>query len=142
MFREQHNPKIPELNLVPLMDVLMTVLTFFLILTMSFTNQSLNNLELPGLEGGKSKSGQLPPNIKKLVIGLNSKKEISIANKLISEAELESKLQAFLTENPKGLVTVHADKALNYQEIDKLLQSIQKMGGDRVTQIALAIKSD
>jgi biopolymer transport protein ExbD len=139
MFREQHNPKVPELNLVPLMDVLMTVLTFFLILTMSFTNQSLNNLELPSLEK-EGKSGKLPPNIKKLVIGLNSKKEISIAKKTISEAELESKLQAFLTENPKGLVTVHADKSLNYQEIDKLLQSIQKMGGDRVTQIALAIK--
>lgn len=139
MFKEQHNPKIPELNLVPLMDVLMTVLTFFLILTMSFTSQSLNNLDLPSLEK-EGKIGQLPPNIKKFVIGLNSKKEISIANKLISEAELESKLQAFLTENPKGLVIVHADKALNYQEIDKLLQSIQKMGGDRVTQIALAIK--
>jgi biopolymer transport protein ExbD len=143
MFKNKHeSSKIPELNLVPMMDVLMTVLTFFLLLTMSFTSQSLANLELPSLQNQKEQAnGKLPANIKKLVIGLNSKQEIIIDKKPVSEAELAPKLQAFLQENPEGLVVVHADKTLNYQDIDRLLLKIQEMGGDRVTQIALAIKS-
>ncbi|MEM6424137.1 MAG: biopolymer transporter ExbD, partial [Cyanobacteria bacterium P01_D01_bin.128] len=33
--------RVPEVNLVPMMDVLMTVLTFFIIISMSLTGQQL-----------------------------------------------------------------------------------------------------
>ncbi|MEM1311403.1 MAG: biopolymer transporter ExbD, partial [Cyanobacteria bacterium P01_H01_bin.153] len=35
--RRSSDSKIPEVNLVPMMDVLMTVLTFFIIISMSLT---------------------------------------------------------------------------------------------------------
>jgi biopolymer transport protein ExbD len=143
MFKnKQDPPKILELNLIPMMDVLMTVLTFFLLLTISFSNQSLANLSLPSLQEQKAQgNGKLPANIKKFTIGLNVKQELIVDRKPISEAEIAPKLQAFLQENPEGLIILHADKTLNYKEIDRLLLKIQEMGGDRVTQIALAIKS-
>jgi len=52
---KQKTSQMPELNLVPMMDVILTILTFFIIVSMTLTNrQNAVNVTLPSAGSGLS----------------------------------------------------------------------------------------
>lgn len=131
-FKSQRSPdSIPEVNLVPMMDVLMTVLTFFIIMSLTFTGQRLSSITLPQANQiGEDKSKQTLEN--SLIIGLSKEGKIVINNKTVSEAELRRQMQSYLSENPTGIILIKADRNLSYQQVSQLLKKMGKVGGDKV----------
>jgi biopolymer transport protein ExbD len=130
-FRQLHHASpSPEANLVPMMDVLMTVLTFFVIVSMSLsTGQKILNVPLPlaSLGAGEVKA----PN--PLEVGLTQEGQILLAGQPVNEAQLGAALQAYLGQQPTGTVILKADRQLPYGEVGGLLKAMQKIGGDRVS---------
>ena len=126
-FRRQLNSS-PEVNLVPMMDVLMSVLTFFIITSMTLTGQRLGNITLPGA-GGAVETDETDP----LIVGLTKSGEILIADQTLTEAELTEQMQSYLSANPSGTIIVKADRELVYQEVSQLLQKMAQIGGERVS---------
>lgn len=141
MFKDrQQVSQVPEVNLVPMMDVLMSVLTFFIILAMTLTGQGIPNVDLPSVQDGTGESGEgntTEPEVKRLVVGLNAEGQILLNGEVIEEGQLAEKVEPFLAANPDGIVTLNADRTLDYQKVDLFLQELQEIGGDRVS---LAIK--
>jgi biopolymer transport protein ExbD len=126
--KRQSGSQVPQVNLVPMMDVLMTVLTFFIIISMTLTGQSVNVL-LPQARGaaeGEAIAEQ------KLVIGLNAQQEIILNNQTIPSTQLLDAVQQFLQANPDGVVVLKADRTLNYREVSGLLKSLRDIGGSKV----------
>ena len=64
---QQSHSQLPEVNLVPLLDVLMSVLTFFIITSMTLTGRNIANVNLPGTGTGYEEKKEENP----LVIGLD-----------------------------------------------------------------------
>jgi biopolymer transport protein ExbD len=128
---QQRDSSIPEVNLVPMMDVLMTVLTFFIITSMTLTGQRLANVNLPGVGAGgdEQKAQEQEP----LVVGLNQQREILLDDKAVSETQLAEKMQAYLAQNPEGSMVLKADRELPYEEVEKVLKEMGKTGGSRVS---------
>lgn len=122
--------QVPEVNLIPMMDVLMAVLTFFIVISMSLTGQQLFNINLPQGKSGDEKSQ--PKQQSKLTIGLNPQGQVLIENQPISQAQLSQQVQAFLTQNPQGIVIIKADRGLTYKDVAQLLKTMRDIGGDRV----------
>lgn len=54
----------------------------------------------------------------------------------MSETELAQQIQAYLAQNPQGAVLLKADRAVSYQQLAKVLETMQKAGGE---QVSLAI---
>ncbi|MGD2183351.1 ExbD/TolR family protein [Lusitaniella coriacea] len=129
-FRNRQTPSVPEVNLVPMMDVLMSVLTFFIITSMTLTGQRLGNINLPSAGSG---GGAIQEKVQPLVVGLDKEGTILIDNQAISEAELAEEMQAYLAEKPDGKIVVKADRALAYKDITQLLKKMAAIGGDRVS---------
>ena len=125
----------PEVNLVPMMDVLMTILTFFILIAMTLTTQQTVNVALPSTSAGAIETKEPDP----LIVGLNLKNEILLADKPVSTGELGQKVQSYLAQNPKGVVILKADSKIPYEQVVKLLGTMRDMGGDRVS---LAIDSN
>jgi biopolymer transport protein ExbD len=120
----------PEVNLVPMLDVLMTVLTFFIIVSMTLTGQQLFNVNLPT---GKAKADAASETkTATLTIGLDNTGKTVINNKRVTEQAVVQQVQKFLAENPKGVVTLKADKGLKYESVLGLLKALRDIGGDRV----------
>jgi biopolymer transport protein ExbD len=133
---QQQNSSVPEVNLVPMMDVMMSVLTFFIITSMTLTGQRLANVNLPGLSGiGAGESEQKAT--ESLVIGLNRQGEILLDGKVANVAQLTELMQAYLAQNPQGTIVLKADRELPYEEVVKLLKEMAKIGG---SQVSLAIE--
>ncbi|WP_199295906.1 biopolymer transporter ExbD [Trichocoleus sp. FACHB-591] len=119
----------PELNLLPMMDVIMTVLTFFIIVSMTLTNQKTVNITLPSANTSTELQNTPDP----LVVGLNRQGQVLLADQPTNEAALAQQMQAYLVQNPKGAVILKADSKLPYEQVVKLLATMRDVGGDRVS---------
>ncbi|MDY7014433.1 MAG: biopolymer transporter ExbD [Cyanobacteriota bacterium] len=128
-FKKTNHSSVPEVNLVPMMDVLMSVMTFFIITSMTLTGQRLGNIELPGSSVGGIKQQELDT----LIVGLNKEGRILIEGQAIDEAELARQIQSYLAEHSQGTVILKADRELSYQKVSALLKKMAKIGGDRVS---------
>lgn len=127
---QQKSAPIPEINLVPMMDVIMTILTFFIILSMTLRpGQKTLDVNLPQ---GSSET-QADTTVQPLTVELNSQGQISAAGQVVNSATLIPLLQTYLENNPKGSVLLKADQTLPYSEIVKVLGQMRQVGGDRVS---------
>lgn len=134
--RNQPTPMI-EINLIPMMDVLMAVLTFFIVISMTLsTGQNVIGVNLPQTDTGAKPSVPDAKTPEPLMVGMNQQGQIIIQNKTIEPAQLNIQLQTYLQKSPNGVVVFQADKTLTYEKLAKVLGQIRAIGGDRV---ALAV---
>ena len=140
MRAQQAKSKIPQVNLVPMIDVLMSVLTFFIIMAMNLTNSTVPNVDVPKLtegivEGTDGKGGlaaeksQFP---EALIVGLDNEGQIILDGAPADEIQLAEAMEVFLAENAEGVVKLTADRELNFRNVDGLLETMAQIGGDRV----------
>ncbi len=135
--RQNHQAPMTEVNLIPMMDVLMVVLTFFIIISMTLsTGQNVIGVNLPRTDSGAKPSAKDAKAPEPLMVGMNKQGQIMIKNKPVEPSQLDTELQAYFQKSPEGVVVFQADKTLTYEKLAKVLGQIRAIGGDRV---ALAV---
>ncbi|MEM6521988.1 MAG: biopolymer transporter ExbD, partial [Cyanobacteria bacterium P01_C01_bin.70] len=125
--------KIPEVNLVPMMDVLMTVLTFFIIISMSLTGRQLISIDIPDDIEGVEDEVEAEEQSESLIIGLDRDGEILFEDQEISFQQLTQRIRTYFSENPEGTLILKADKELPYDEVAVFLTDLRDIGGNRVS---------
>ena len=128
--RRSKGSQIPEVNLVPMLDVLMVVLTFFIIVSMTLTTQQGVEVQLPGKDQPPSPGAPLP---KVAIIKLDPQGQVQFDDKPTDTAALTAQVKAFLAENPKGNVVLQPSEKLPYEKVVTLLGELKQSGGDRVS---------
>lgn len=121
--------EMPEVNLIPMMDVLMAILTFFIIISMTMSNQRALNIVLPSSKAGATDQKAPDP----LNIGVDAKGQLSIAKRTVNQDEMAQAVKSYLEKNQKGAVVLNADRELPYKQVIKVLGTMQGIGGDRVS---------
>ncbi|NET35603.1 MAG: biopolymer transporter ExbD [Cyanothece sp. SIO1E1] len=130
----QKGSQIPTVNLVPMMDVLMTVLTFFIIISMTLTGQQILNINLPqSVEGAETAAPRPNNETQPLIVGLDQQGEIILANQPVSFNQLAERLRQYLSNNPEGTVILKADRELTYKEVAQFLDKMRGIGGRRIS---------
>ena len=132
-FRPQRAEQ-PDLNLIPLIDVLI-VLLIFLVLTTTFNRERMLDLNLPSI----SKSPTAARNEKtdpKITINLGIQNDYRVED------------QSFSIENPQGLIellkaaavgkntphiSIRADKTTSYETILRILNVLNQEGYRRIS---------
>ncbi|MGF1458442.1 MAG: ExbD/TolR family protein [Leptolyngbyaceae cyanobacterium] len=133
MRRNRPASKIPEVNLVPMMDVLMTVLTFFIIISMSLTGRQLLGIDIPSEVEGVDEPVEEEEQTAALIIGLDSGGAILFEDQKISFQQLTQRIRTYFSENPDGTLILKADKELPYDEVANFLTDLRDIGGNRVS---------
>ena len=125
----QKGSQMPEINLVPMMDVVMTILTFFIIVSMTLTNFQAVNVPLPSTDKGVEK--ERPP--EPLIVGLNRQGQVVVNNATVTNTQLAQQVVTYLEKTPKGTVVLKADKDVQYEKVVQVLGTLRDVGGDRVS---------
>lgn len=139
MKRRRHHPSESEINLLPMMDVLLCLLAFFILVTIHFKPaQSSLKIELPRISDRPSSETNGIDSQPPLILQLTAAGQLQEADTPLHPEALESRLQDYFNAFPNGTVLLIADQSLPYQAIAIHLSRIQKFGADRV---ALAVNS-
>ncbi|MFM2430191.1 MAG: hypothetical protein RLZZ511_1404 [Cyanobacteriota bacterium] len=134
--QQQRQNSMPEINLVPMMDVIMTILTFFIIVSMTLSDVSSVDIRLPQKGSGSNKS-TTPSDGKtdstRLIIAIDAKGQLFLDQRPVNQAKMMQFAQQHLAANPKSRVIIAADQAVPYQQVLQTLKALRDVGGDRVS---------
>jgi biopolymer transport protein ExbD len=132
-FRKRRRNPMPELNLVPMMDVLMTVLTFFIIVSMTLRTQQMTSIDLPGVASENESVENVGITAPALVVGLDAQGQLLLAEQPITVEQLGQAMADHYTQHPNGVVLLKADRKLDFRQVSQTLKMMRDIGGDRVS---------
>ena len=124
-----------QIQIIPLIDVVFCILTFFILASLQFTRQQSINIDLPQAETATS-TVQQQENRQILPVTIDAVGQIYVEKQPLQRTQLEGILKKYLADNPKGTLALYASRSATYNDVIEILDLLRKVGGDRV---ALAI---
>ncbi|AWT59175.1 MAG: Biopolymer transport protein ExbD [Candidatus Moanabacter tarae] len=123
---ETHRRRKVEINIVPLVDVLI-VLIFFFLVSMQFRNMTTLNLVLPKIEtAGKNK------NVEQLEIAIDAAGQFFLSGVPISKDELEFSLNLQGELNREIPVLVMADEETYLKRVTYIMDVCREAGLEKI----------
>lgn len=109
----------------------MTVLTFFVIISMSLSGIQIFGVDLPSEVSGTD--DELVDKADPLVLGLTSEGQMLLENEPTDLQALAEVIRTYFSENPDGTLMLKADRSLPYSDVSKMLADLRSIGGKRVS---------
>ena len=131
--------KIPTIDLVPMLTVMMGVLAFFVVISVSLGSEQLIEVELPPEQTEDIPPDQLPSADEIFIVEMDEDQEMSLNGQPIDSAQLSLEIDNYLTQNPNKTVYLVPDQELPYENVMQFLGDMRAVGGDRVS---LALEDD
>ncbi|ACK70442.1 Biopolymer transport protein ExbD/TolR [Gloeothece citriformis PCC 7424] len=120
-----------QINIVPLIDVIFCILTFFILGAVGLSRQQAIGLDLPKAASGTPQMREM------LVVSLDSFGQLYVEKQLVTPNQLEEAIKNYHQFNPTGMMVLHASKDASYSEVVQVLDMLKKVGGDRVALATL-----
>lgn len=118
-----------EMNLTPLIDVMVVLLIIFMISAPLMTVTV--PVDLPDIGQGSMADGDDP-----LVISIDKKNDIYLNDVKVPRGELIAKLKAVTAQKPDQRIFIRGDQALNYGAIMKIMSDMTSAGFTKVALVA------
>ena len=123
-------PKEPEkqvsINILPMIDVLFAILTFFIISTLDLIRSDAILVDLPQAQIAASKMQA------QKIVTISKNGMIAIDGEPVELEKLETTLQTLIKPNSEVLVFVYADKNVRHGHVVAVMTHLQKIKGVRL----------
>ena len=129
-FKQRQSVKLPEVDLIPMLNVMMGILAFFVMITMTLSNEKLLPIQLPGQQ--EEPVVDLPPS-DPFIIELNAQGQILLNDQPIDQVQIRVQMETYLTRNPDNTVFILPNQQLPYEQVIQFLAEMREIGGDRVS---------
>jgi biopolymer transport protein TolR len=127
-FEEQGGGAISNINVTPLVDVMLVLLVIFMV-TAPILQQGVN-INLP-----KVRAAALTGEEQQLVVAVNRKGQVYLNDTPTPIAELGPKLQAILKLRPDRQVYLRADQDVRYGEVMQVIATVKGAGVERLGMV-------
>ena len=123
--RAPRPPPMSEINMTPLIDVMLVLLVIFMI-TAPLMSSSLD-LELP--HAGGARPDAAPEFIS---VALDPQGRLYLGEEAVDAATLAARVAAAARRNPGTEVQLRADRSVPYGRVAELIDTVQKAGLNRI----------
>jgi len=118
-----------RIEILPLMDVIFCILTFFILGAVGLTRQQAITQNLPQASTGESYMTQMF----RVSIDALGRVYVNRETNPIGFDELAARMAAHQRSNPEELVVLYANPQAQYDDVIQVLDLLRSIGGDRVT---------
>ncbi len=122
-----------KIELLPLIDVIFCILTFFLLAAVNFSRQQAISLDLPQAKTGTPQMKDM------LIVSIDNIGQLYVEKELVSRNVLLAEIEEYRQENPEGLMVLYASKNTTYREVVEVLDLLRQVGGERVALATIPI---
>ncbi|MEB3277846.1 MAG: biopolymer transporter ExbD [Lyngbya sp.] len=130
-FNFESSPDEGRIELLPLIDVVFCILTFFILAALQLTRQQAINVDLPKATTGETQMQKM------LIVGIDPQGRTYIDQQVVNEEQLQRALTRFKRWNPSGLMVLYAPKDARYNDVVQVLDKLRAVGGERVALATL-----
>jgi len=132
--RLQDEADIPaQINIVPMIDVIFAILTFFIMSTLFLTRQEGLPVNLP--QAATSQKSQIPT---KITVTVDAGGQISVNKVPTAIDALTEQVRTLVGANPESVVIINADKTVEHGEIVEVMDKVRQVKG---AKLAIATQS-
>lgn len=119
-----------QIQIIPLIDVIFCILTFFILAALQLTRQQGIGLELPKSQTSSVLMSEM------LVVGIDSNGQTYLSNQgqkqLIDRSQLLQLVQAYHQQQPEGLLVLEAAQTAFYNDVIQVLDVMRSVAADKV----------
>ena len=132
-FREQGQPQV---MIIPMIDIMLFLLVFFMISTIYMVQTNTLQVSLPQASTSKQ---EIRPNV--VPITVTATGEVLYDKDTLPVGELAERVSSTLKSEPDTVFVLRGDKAARYEHIVAVLDLLKKSGTRRVS-IATEVKAE
>ena len=132
--RGGRRPLVAEINVTPLVDVMLVLLVIFMVTAPLLTSSV--EVDLPRTQAAQSR-GQDEP----LVVTITAQDKLYIQDSEIAEDALVARLAAILRNKPDSRIFVRADRGIPYGRVMEVMGTISAGGFSKVALVTEALQS-
>jgi biopolymer transport protein ExbD len=130
MRRRRHIPELAppaHINIVPLLDVLFAVLTFFIMSSLLLTKLETLSVNLP-----KAKNSQ-PQLTSKASLTINAQGKLFLNRQPILASEIVDAIKKLQSPEQPLIIVLNADSSINYGNAVEVLDQVRQVPGVKIT---------
>ena len=130
-----------RIEIIPLIDVIFCILTFFILAAVGLTRQQAIDLDLPNANTGNP----LPPQglgadaiqRQRLYVSVDAIGQVYLDQQPVTLDLLYDVLLQHQQVSPEGLIVLYASRDARYEDVIQVLDLLRSVGGDRVALATL-----
>ncbi|WP_392533240.1 biopolymer transporter ExbD [Nostoc sp. C117] len=120
-----------QIQIIPLIDVVFCILTFFLLAALQFTRQQAINVDLPKVS--PSTGSGITASTASQIVTIDAVGNTYIEKQPVKREDLAQRLKVYLQANPGSVVVLNASRTATYNDVIETLDLLRQVGGDRVS---------
>ncbi|WGV26786.1 ExbD/TolR family protein [Halotia branconii] len=121
-------PDIPtQINIVPMIDVIFAILTFFIMSTLFLTRSEGLPVNLPKAAMAQQQASSAP-----ITVTLDQTGTLSLNRKQISLDELAQEVRVLIGSNSEGLVIINADERVKHGQVVAVMDRLRRVQGAKL----------
>jgi len=120
-----------RIEIVPLIDVIFCILTFFILAAVTLTRQAAINVDLPRASSSTTQLRQI------LIVSVDAIGQTYVEKSPVTKAQLLQSITGFRQQNPEGMMVLYASRSASYNDVVQVLDLLRAAGGDRVALATL-----
>jgi biopolymer transport protein ExbD len=122
----------PRIELVPLIDVIFCILTFFLLAGLQVARQQAINVDIPKATSGAPAAREL------LMVSLNDAGQLFLEQQpMLVPGQLIEAVKQYRQARPNSSIVLYASKQVSYNKVVEVLDALRGIAGDRVALATL-----
>ena len=115
-----------EINIVPMIDVIFSILAYFIISTLSLTYSAGLPVNLPSATTAKAQPST------KITVTIKPDGEIALNRKPIQLEALEGEVRSLVETNSESLVIVNADQKVDHGRVVSVMDRLRRVKGAKL----------
>ncbi|TVQ63938.1 MAG: biopolymer transporter ExbD [Spirulina sp. DLM2.Bin59] len=130
-FRTRVESTIPDIDLTPMLNVMMAVLAFFVLISMTLGVAPEGiEVELPDGVDNADATAAIPP----FVVRLHNGEEAEVGEgQRVNQAQVLQAIPNYFAAQPEGVVILVAEPQVAYDDVIQWLTQMRAVGGDGVS---------
>jgi biopolymer transport protein ExbD len=122
----------PRIELIPLIDVIFCILTFFLLAGLQVARQQTISIDIPKATTGTPAAREL------LMVSLNDAGQLFLEQQpMLVPGQLIESVKQYRQARPNSSIVLYASKQVSYSKVVEVLDALRGVAGDRVALATL-----
>ncbi|MBD0394668.1 MAG: biopolymer transporter ExbD [Microcoleus sp. C1-bin4] len=118
---------IPQINIVPMIDVVFAILTFLIVSSLSLSKSEGLPVNLP-----KASTSQVQDSPAKITVTLDAQGKFMVDKKLVNLDQIESTVRQVMGSNPSALIVLNADKSVYHGNVVEVMDRLRRIKGAKL----------
>ena len=118
---------IPQINIVPMIDVVFAILTFLIVSSLSLSKSEGLPVNLP-----KASTSHVQDSPAKITVTIDEQGKLMVDKKSVNLDQIESTVRQAMGSNQNSLIVLNADKSVNHGNVVEVMDRLRRIKGAKL----------